>query len=78
MKAECGGPGPRNGLCHSCACGRVAGVVPLLGSAGRLGFVAPPPRRSRGGSVSGGVRFGRRGPEECVLLGEIYNMSYRS
>ena len=34
---------PRNGLCHSCACGRVAGGVGLLGSAGRLGFVAAPP-----------------------------------
>ena len=31
---------PRNGLFHSCARGRVAGVVQLLGSAGRLGFVA--------------------------------------
>ena len=30
----------RNGLFHSCARGRVAGVVQLLGSAGRLGFVA--------------------------------------
>ena len=30
---------PRNGLSHSCACVRVAGVVGLLGSAGRLGFV---------------------------------------
>ena len=30
----------RNGLFHSCACGRVAGVVWLLGSGGRLGFVA--------------------------------------
>ena len=29
----------RNGLFHSCACGRVAGVVWLLGSGGRLGFV---------------------------------------
>ena len=42
----------RNGLFHSCACGRVAGVVCLPGPAGRLGFVAPrrraaaPPRRS--------------------------------
>ena len=33
------GARPRNGLFHSCACGRVAGVVWLLGSAGRLGFV---------------------------------------
>ncbi len=43
-----------------------------------------PPRRAAAaaaharGSVSGGVRFGKRGPEECVLLGEIYNMCYRS
>ncbi len=29
----------RNGLFHSCACGRVAGVVWLLGSGGRLGCV---------------------------------------
>ena len=29
----------RNGLFHSCTCGRVAGVVWLLGSGGRLGFV---------------------------------------
>ena len=31
---------PRNGLCHSCAYGRVAGEVGLPESAGRLGFVA--------------------------------------
>ena len=31
---------PRNGLYHACGCGPVAGVVGLLGSVGRLGFVA--------------------------------------
>ena len=55
---------PRNGLFHSCACGRVAGVVQLLGSAGRLGFVAAaPPRRAARArparvSVFFEVRFG--------------------
>ncbi len=40
---------PRNGLFHSCACGRVAGGRCLLGSAGRLGFVAAAPPLAMGG-----------------------------
>ena len=39
------GRSARNGLCHSCACGRVAGVVQLLGSVGARRFVAAPLRR---------------------------------
>ena len=72
----------RNGLFHSCACGRVAGVVCLPGSAGRLGFVAAPPRRRaaarHGGSVFFEVRFRGRGLYGCVLLTEIYKMSSRT
>ena len=52
---------PRNGLCDSCACGCVAGVVSSPGSAGRPGFVVI---ARRAGSVAvvrspgGGVRRG--------------------
>ena len=70
----------RNGLFHSCACGRVAGVVWLLGSGGRLGFVAP--RRAAplamGGPVFFEVRFRGWGIHGCVLLTEIYKMSHRT
>ena len=42
------GLAPGSGLCPSCSCGRVAGVVRLRGSARRLGFVpAAAPRRAR-------------------------------
>ena len=68
------GCAPRNGLFHSCACGRVAGVVQLLGSAGRLGFIV----RFDFGSVFFEVRFGGRGPHGCVLLIEIYKVSHRT
>ena len=48
---------PRNGLCHSCTCVRVAGVVLLLGSDRRFRFVVVVARRSRAGS--GGRCFSR-------------------
>ena len=50
------------------------------GPAGRLGFVAAPPRRAarHGGSVFFEVRFRGWGIRGCVLLTEIYKMSHRT
>ena len=63
-----GGP---NGLCHSCACVRVAGVVGLiLGSAGRVGFVVVV--RYPLVAVFVGVRFGTGVQGKNALLSEIY------
>ena len=68
----------RNGLFHSCACGRVAGVVWLLGSgwATRVCRAAPP--LAMGGPVFFEVRFRGWGIHGCVLLTEIYKMSHRT
>ena len=68
---------PRNGLCDSCACGCVAGVVHLLVSAGRVGFVVVVVLSAgRPGSplvgVFVGVRLGGRGIPGNVLLSQIY------
>ena len=66
---------PRNGLCDSCACGCVAGVVHLLGSAGRVGFVVVLLSLASGSPLVGvfvGVRFGGRGIPGNVLLSQIY------
>ena len=74
-----GGLRARNGLCDSCACGCVAGVVHLLGSAGRVGFVvllscrwpagfAPGGRVCRGTSGEGG-RGGNCSPERDLRYG---------
>ena len=66
----------RNGLSHSCACGRVTGVVGLLGSAGRVGFVVVVVVARRPGSplvaVFVGVRLTSRGIPGNALLSKIY------
>ena len=66
----------RNGLCHSCACVRVAGEGCLPGSevCRRRRRVAA----RHGGSVFFKVRFRGRGTHGCVLLTEIYKMSHKT
>ena len=68
----------RNGLFHSCACGRVAGVVWLLGSGWATRVCRAAAAARHGGSVFFEVRFRGRGLYGCVLLTEIYKMSSRT
>ena len=72
-----GGLPARNGLCHSCTCVRVAGVVLLLGSDRRVGFVFLFLSLARRllGSAFFEVRFRGRGPLGNVLLSEIYALA---
>ena len=64
-----GGLHARNGLCGSCTCVRVAGVVGLLGSARRVGFVVV---RYPLVVVFVGVRFDMGAQRKNALLSEIY------